>query len=64
MSRVCACRLVELNRSSLNYQSKRPDDSTVRQRLRELAAKRRSFGYRRLGWFLAREGHVMNGKKL
>ena len=30
MSRVSACRLVGLNRSSLNYQSKRPDDSTHR----------------------------------
>jgi len=64
MSRVRACRLVGLNRSSLNYQSKRPDDATVRQRLRELAAERRRFGYRRLGWLLAREGHVMNRKKL
>jgi len=64
MSRVRACRLVGLNRSSLNYRSKRPDDSTVRQRLRELAAERRRFGYRRLGWLLAREGHVMNRKKL
>jgi putative transposase len=64
MSRVRACRLVGLNRSSLNYQSKRPDDSPVRQRLRELAAERRRFGYRRLGWLLAREGHVMNRKKL
>ena len=64
MSRMRACRLVGLNRSSLNYQSKRPDDSTVRQRLRELAAERRRFGYRRLGWLLAREGHVMNRKKL
>ena len=44
--------------------SKRPDDSTVRQRLRELAAERRRFGYRRLGWLLVREGHVMNRKKL
>ena len=44
--------------------SKRPDDSTVRQRLRESAAERRRFGYRRLGWLLVREGHVMNRKKL
>jgi hypothetical protein len=64
MSRVRACSLVGLNRSSLNYQSKRPDDSPLRQRLRELAAEGRRFGYRRLGWLLAREGHVMNRKKL
>jgi putative transposase len=36
----------------------------VRQRLRELAAERRRFGYRRLGWLLAREGRRMNQKKL
>lgn len=64
MSRVRACRPVGLNRSSLNYQSKRPADSAVRQRMRELAAQRRRFGYRRLGWLLVREGHVMNRKKL
>ena len=36
----------------------------MRQRLRELAAERRRFGYRRLGWMLAREGHALNHKKL
>ena len=64
MSQVRACRLVGLNRSSLHYRPKRADDSSVRERLRELAAERRRFGYRRLGWLLAREGHVMNRKKL
>jgi putative transposase len=64
MSRVRACRLVGLNRSSLSYQPRRPDDSIVRQRLRELAAERKRFGYRRLGWLLAREGRRMNQKKL
>jgi putative transposase len=48
----------------MNYRPRRPDDSLLRQRLRELAAERRRFGYRRLGWLLEREGHVMNRKKL
>jgi putative transposase len=64
LSQRHACRLVGLDRSTLRYQRKRPDDATVRQRLRELAAERRRFGYRRLGWMLAREGHAMNHKKL
>jgi len=64
LSQVRACRLVGLNRSSMNYRPRRPDDSLLRQRLRELAAERRRFGYRRLGWLLEREGHVMNRKKL
>jgi putative transposase len=64
LSQRHACRLVGLDRSTLRYQRKRPDDATVRQRLRALAAERRRFGYRRLGWMLAREGHAMNHKKL
>jgi hypothetical protein len=36
----------------------------VRARLRELAAIRRRFGYRRLHILLAREGIAMNHKKL
>jgi putative transposase len=36
----------------------------VRERLRAIAAERRRFGYRRLGWMLEREGLAMNLKKL
>ena len=64
LSQRHACELVGLDRSTLRYRCKRPDDSTLRQRLRELAAERRRFGYRRLGWMLAREGHALNHKKL
>ena len=64
LSQRHACRLVEMDRSTLRYQGKQPDDSALRQRLRELAAERRRFGYRRLGWMLAREGHAMNHKRL
>ena len=44
--------------------SSRPDDASVRARLRELAAIRRRFGYRRLDILLMREGIAMNHKKL
>jgi putative transposase len=64
LSQRHVCRLVNMDRSTLRYQVKRPDDSTLRQRLRELAAERRRFGYRRLGWMLAREGHALNHKRL
>src|SRR5713101_1490396 len=64
LSQRHACRLVGMDRSTLRYQGKRPDDSTLRERLRELAAERRRFGYRRLGWMLARQGHAMNHKRL
>jgi hypothetical protein len=62
LSQRHACRLVGLDRSTLRYQRQRPDDAAVRQRLRDLVAERRRFGYRRLGWMLAREGHAMNHK--
>jgi len=64
LSQRRACRLVGIGHSTLSYQHRRADDEAVRQRLRELAAQRRRFGYRRLGWLLAREGHSMNHKKV
>ena len=64
LSQRRACELVGLDRSTLRYRCRRPDDSALRPRLRELAAERRRFGYRRLGWMLAREGHALNHKKL
>jgi len=64
LSQRRACRLVGIGHSTLRYQRRRAHDDVVRKRLRELAAQRRRFGYRRLGWLLAREGHAMNHKKL
>jgi putative transposase len=53
-----------VDRSSVRYRSHRPDDGAIRLRLRELAAERRRFGYRRLQVLLRREGVSMNHKKL
>ena len=50
--------------SSYRYRSRRPDDGRLRERLRALAAVRRRFGYRRLGWMLEREGTKVNPKKV
>ena len=46
------------------YKPTRPDDRALRQRLREPAANRRRFGYRRLGYLLALEGMRLTHKKL
>jgi putative transposase len=59
-----ACSTLGAERTSVRYRSTRPDDAAVRARLRELAAIRRRFGYRRLHILLRREGIVMNHKKL
>jgi len=59
-----ACSIVGVARRIIRYRSRRPDDAPIRARLRELAAERRRFGFRRLGILLAREGIEMNRKKL
>jgi hypothetical protein len=59
-----ACALVGVSRRVVRYQSIRPDDAPLRQWLRELVAERHRFGYRRLGYLLAREGMAPNHKKL
>ncbi len=60
-----ACRLVGVGRSTLRYRSRaRTDESSLRQRLRELAAERPRFGYRRLHVLLRREGMRLNHKRI
>jgi putative transposase len=59
-----ACSVLGADRASVRYRSTRPYDAALRTRLRELAAQRRRFGYRRLHILLTREGLVMNHKKL
>src|SRR5262249_22320002 len=53
-----ACSTPGADRTSVRYRSRRPDDAPIRARLRELAAIRRRFGYRRLHILLVREGLV------
>ncbi len=60
-----ACRLVGIGRSTLRYRSRpRPEEESLRQRLRELAAERPRFGYRRLHVLLRREGVIVNHKRI
>lgn len=59
-----ACGLMGIEPRVYRYRSMRPDDGEARQRLRELSAERRRFAYRRLHLLLAREGVLLNHKKL
>ena len=59
-----ACRLVGLEPKTYRYASTRPDDASVRARLKAMAAERRRFDYRRLHILLRREGVALNHKKL
>jgi len=59
-----ACTVIGIARRVMRYVSRRSGDGSLRTRLRALAAERRRFGYRRLGYLLAREGLRPNHKKL
>lgn len=60
-----ACTLVGIRRATCRYRAQpRADEPRLRQRLRELAAARPRFGYRRLGILLRREGIVVNHKRV
>jgi putative transposase len=59
-----ACGLAVVCRATVRYQSHGPEDESVRTRLRELAALRKRFGYRRLGLLLRREGVLVNHKRV
>jgi len=58
-----ACQVVGADRTTIRYSSRRPDEGALRTRLRELAAERRRFGYRRLHVLLRLDGYVVNRKK-
>ena len=57
-------RLLPIARASLQYQSRRDPQEALRIRLRELAASRVRFGYRRLTVLLRRDGWRVNAKRI
>ena len=59
-----ACDVLQMDRSTIRYQSKRSDDSDLRQAIRRVARDRRRFGYRRISVMLQREGIHVDYKKL
>jgi putative transposase len=65
MSERHACRLLGLGRSTCRYRARKAErDTALRARLKELAAKRMRFGYRRLTALLLREGRPANHKRV
>ncbi|WP_246673819.1 IS3 family transposase [Mesorhizobium sp. B2-3-13] len=53
-----ACSFVGADRKMVRYRSRRPPETALRGRLRDLANERRRFGYRRLFILLRREGEA------
>lgn len=59
-----ACRYLGVHRTPVRYASRRAPDAELRGRLRELAAEKPRWGYKRLHWLLRREGSRVNHKKV
>jgi len=57
-----ACRVIAAHRRTMRYRSRKPDQSPLRQRIKELAALRVRYGYRRIHVLLRREGWPVNIK--
>ena len=51
-----ACSIIQADRTSVRYRSRRPPERDLRERLHVLAAERRRFGYRRLFVLLRKAG--------
>ncbi len=58
-----ACRLVGVDPKTVPRE-RPPDNPEIRAVMKAVAAKRRRFGYRRIGVMLERKGMIMNHKKL
>ena len=59
-----ACSIIGVSRSTVRYRSRRPDDAVLRERLRDVAHKRRRFGYRRLFVLLRRAGETAGKNRI
>jgi len=59
-----ACGLVSISRSLYRYVSRRGDASPLKQRIGDIAAAKRRYGYRRVYLRLRREGWAVNRKRV
>jgi putative transposase len=57
-----ACRLAQISRTVYRYQSRCDLRSELRQRMREIAATRMRYGYRKIRVMLLREGYQVSKK--
>lgn len=65
LSERCACALVGLSRMGLRYEPRwQAKNEELAQRLRDIAGKRKRYGYRRAWSTLRREGEHVNRKRV
>jgi len=63
LSQRRGCRLIGMSRSVCRYQSHRPADTKMREKVREIARKRQRFGHLRIT-VLRRQGQRVNHKRI
>jgi putative transposase len=59
-----ACRALPVDRSTYHYRSRRAGQAQLAERIKEMAATRVRYGYRRLHVLLRREGWAVNAKRV
>lgn len=59
-----ACRALTANRSTYHYRPKRTEQTALKKRIREIAATRVRYGYKRIWVLLRREGWRINHKRV
>ena len=59
-----ACKLVGVQRATARYQSKKPDESALAEKIKSIAYEKKRFGYRRIHMILRREKILVNHKKV
>jgi len=59
-----ACRALPVERSSYHYRSRRAGQAQLTERIKEMAATRVRYGYRRIHVLLRREGWSVNAKRV
>jgi len=64
ISRRRACDVIMMNRSSYYYKANRDEQLALRLRIKEIAAIRIRYGYKRIYILLRREGWIINHKRV
>ena len=59
-----ACRALPVERSTYHYRSRRAGQAQLSERIKEIAATRVRYGYRRIHVLLRREGWRVNPKRI
>lgn len=59
-----ACDVLQIDRSSVRYLSRRGDDTDLRDAIKRVSRERRRFGCRRIHVMIAREGFEVNHKNV